>query len=149
MKSVLVVSVLLSAYLGLTSCGGGGGGDLNNGGDLNVSGTWRVVPFVDTKGPIIRTFTIKLTQEGNKVTGSDVSRDPLPAGFVSCGDDLVKEFTGVVADNTFNGSFTTSISTTQFSVSGRPASLSGSFTMYINQGVCTGSSAGTVTMTRI
>jgi len=147
MNRLLAVFVLLSASLGLTACGGVG--DLSNSGDLNITGTWRVVPFVDSKGPIIRTFTIKLTQEGNKVTGSDVSRDPLPAGFVSCGDGLVKEFTGVVADNTFNGSFTTSISTTQFSISGRPASLSGSFTMYINTGVCTGSSAGTVTMTRI
>jgi len=147
MKKLLIVFVLLNAILVLTACVGGG--DLSSGGDLNVSGTWRVVPFVDTRGPVIRTFTIKLTQDGSKVTGTNVSRDPLPTGFVSCGDDLVKEFTGVVADNVFNGSITTSISTTQFSVSGRPSSLSGNFTMYINTGVCTGSSSGTVTMTRI
>ncbi|GMR06063.1 MAG: hypothetical protein BMS9Abin25_0645 [Gammaproteobacteria bacterium] len=147
MNKILVAFVLLSVTLGLTACSGSG--NLNHDGDLNVSGNWRVVPFVDSKGPVIRSFTIKLSQQGNKVTGTNVSRDPLPAGFVSCGDDMVQDFTGVVADNRFNGSFTTSISTTQFSVSGRPASLSGSFTMYINTGICTGSSAGTVTMTRI
>ncbi len=147
MKKLITVLVLVGATLGLSACGSSGSSSSGGGGDINVDGTWRVEPFLN--GPAsMAGFTIRLSQNGNNVTGTILSEDPHPPGTVDCGGDFVS-FTGVVAGNTMNGTSRTTLAVVQYSVTGSSNAMSGSFTVNIASGICRGTGNGTITMTRI
>ena len=139
-----IVGVLTVASL--TGCGGGSS---SSGTSLNLTGRWVLNPHSTSVSISFNSFHTTLQQTGNTVTSANVTRSA-PPGTVACSSGAVS-ISGTVAGNIFNGTLTTTASTTTFSVSGASSSLAGTFQTHFHSGPCAyaGIVIGTVTLAKV